>query len=114
MSAEQLEKRVRDFGNLQARLEKCHDFIGKMCKDGRPPKMTIPVQWHDEDFFIATTIQDAIAELSALQARITELEEKVERAFYDGIQQGAFGVNVNGTTGALVKAEEYAKKVLSK
>ncbi len=60
MSKEDLEKRVRDSGSLIERLDKCHEMIGKMCSEGRPPKMTIPVQWHDEDFFIAVTLQDAI------------------------------------------------------
>jgi len=60
MSQEELENHVRNSGSLIERLDKCHEMIGKMCKEGRPPKMTIPVQWHDEDFFISVTLQDAI------------------------------------------------------
>ena len=61
MRQEDLEKLVRESGTLAERLIECRERIGKMCKEGRPPKMTIPVQWHDDDFFISVTLQDAIA-----------------------------------------------------
>ena len=61
---EKLEKRVRDSDALGTRLRKCHQVIGKMCSEGRPPKMSIPIQWDDEDFFIGVTLQDAIRELN--------------------------------------------------
>jgi len=38
-------------------------MIRKMCAEGRSPKMSIPVQWNDEDIFIITTIADALKEL---------------------------------------------------
>ena len=60
---ERLEEMVRETP-LLTRLDNCQRMIGKMCREGRPPKMTIPVQWNDEDFFITTTIKDAINELS--------------------------------------------------
>lgn len=60
MSQELLEKQVRESGTLIERLQECRERIGKMCKEGRPPKMTIPVQWYDDDFFISITLQDAI------------------------------------------------------
>ncbi len=34
-----------------------------MCAEGRPPRMKIPVAWDDDDFFIATTIADALTAL---------------------------------------------------
>jgi len=94
MSQEELENQVRDSGSLIERLDKCHEMIGKMCKEGRPPKMTIPVQWHDEDFFISVTLQDAIAAQQVLQpadgdslgfcelhkTRITTMRMKTEEA----------------------------------
>ena len=58
---DELKQRVRESGTLTERLESCRERIGKMCKEGRPPKMTIPVQWCDDDFFISVTLQDAIA-----------------------------------------------------
>lgn len=45
---------------LAARLRTAQDMIGFMCSEGRPPKMTIPVHWRDEDQFIVETINDAL------------------------------------------------------
>lgn len=56
---EELEQKVRESGSLVERLESCCARIGKMCSEGRPPKMTIPVQWYDDDFFISVTLKDA-------------------------------------------------------
>lgn len=67
MSQEEYEQRVRDSDLLEVRLDKCHTMIGNMCKERRPPKMTIPLQWSDEDFYISVTIADAIKELGRLR-----------------------------------------------
>ena len=56
---EQLEALVRE-EDLMTRLEKCQSMIGKMCSEGRCPKMSIPVRHTDEDFYICTTLRDAI------------------------------------------------------
>ena len=56
---EELEGIVRESGSLVERLEMCRARIAAMCKEGRPPKMTIPVQWNDDDFFISVTLKDA-------------------------------------------------------
>ena len=48
---------------LTTRLKKCYEMIGFMCKDGRPPKMSIPVQYDDEDIFICETILEAIKKI---------------------------------------------------
>lgn len=56
---ELLEQKVRESGSLVERLESCRARIAAMCKEGRPPKMTIPVQWDDDDFFISVTLKDA-------------------------------------------------------
>ena len=56
---ELLEQKVRESGSLVERLESCRARIAAMCKEGRPPKMTIPVQWNDDDFFISVTLKDA-------------------------------------------------------
>ncbi len=50
-------------GPLAWRLEKCREMIGRMCAEGRPPNMSIPVQWYDEDVFISQTLKDAIEAL---------------------------------------------------
>lgn len=57
---EELEIAVRKSAGLEERLRKCQFMIGSMCDQGRPPKMSVPLQWRDEDFFIVSTISDAI------------------------------------------------------
>lgn len=61
---DELKDRVRASGTLTERLAACRSRIGKMCSEGRPPRMTVPVQWYDDDWFISVTIEDAIALLS--------------------------------------------------
>lgn len=56
-TCEELEAMVRVIP-LCERIFMCQVMIGEMCKEGRPPKMSVPVQWDDEDFFIATTLDD--------------------------------------------------------
>jgi hypothetical protein len=60
---DKLQAEVRETP-LSERLERCRSMIGKMCSEGRPPKMSIPVRSEDEDFFISTTIQDVQSLLS--------------------------------------------------
>lgn len=64
MTQAELLARVRATPLIE-RLDKARSMIGKMCAEGRPPKMTIPVHHEDEDFFICTTIKDAIVSLNA-------------------------------------------------
>lgn len=61
MSIEEVEKQIRESAPLSDRLTDCKDRIGKMCAEGRPPKMSIPAQWNDDDLFICTTLSDAQA-----------------------------------------------------
>lgn len=63
---EKYEKIIRETP-LQERLDKCQHAIGKMCSERRPPKMTIPAQWYDEDIYISTTLMDAKAEIEKYQ-----------------------------------------------
>jgi len=62
---EQLEELVSKDGSLVDRLYKCQSMIAKMCKEGRPPKMSVPVRWDDEDFYICQTVEDAINEIES-------------------------------------------------
>ena len=70
---ETLEARVRETP-LVDRLKECRQRIGKMCSEGRPPRMCIPVQHDDDDFFISTTLSDAQATVEALQAQLEAAE----------------------------------------
>jgi hypothetical protein len=64
MNREQILKdMIRSSGNLSERLEQSLRRISKMCIEGRPPRMTIPPEWADDDVFICLTIEDAIAAL---------------------------------------------------
>lgn len=65
MSFEELDKKVSESAPLLVRLDDCMDRIGKMCKEGRPPQMTIPCQWNDDDIFIVATIKEAVEQLRA-------------------------------------------------
>lgn len=56
---ETLEARVREVP-LHERLEQSQQRIGVMCSEGRGPRMCIPVQYTDDDFFICTTLRDAV------------------------------------------------------
>lgn len=71
---EELEQKVRESGSLFDRLDSCHTRIGKMCSEGRPPKMTIPVNWDDDDFFISVTLVDSQEYIRHIQ------QEKAARA----------------------------------
>ncbi len=86
MNEKELEARVRDTP-LTERLEKCKSLIGQMCSQDRPPKMSIPVQWDDEDFFISTTINDA----RELTAKYKAIEDAIRDYHYalDTRQHGA-------------------------
>ena len=70
---DELKERIRQ-QPLNDRLEESRRRIGDMCSKGRCPKMTIPVQHDDDDFYINTTLADAQATIAALQARVQELE----------------------------------------
>mgnify|MGYP000935891134 CR=1 FL=1 len=74
---EALRERVRETP-LNERLKACEEYIASMCAERRPPKMTIPLQHYDEDFYIYTTLADAQATIAALQARVQELEQWVQ------------------------------------
>ena len=79
---ETLEARVRETP-LVDRLKECQQRIGNMCAELRGPKMSIPVEYYDDDFYICTTLADAQATVEALQRerdtarrRVDELEAR--------------------------------------
>lgn len=65
ITLESIEKRVRDSAELADRLEECKRRVGNICATGKQPKMSIPVEWYDDDIFIITTLKDAIIALNA-------------------------------------------------
>lgn len=79
--------RLTESAPLLFRLDKAGQMIGLMCSEGRSPKMSIPVQWHDEDFFITTTMNQAGDEIRQLRQALEkikhaqDLEEAVTIAY---------------------------------
>lgn len=76
---------------LAERLKECRRRIANMCSERRGPKMTIPVQYYDDDFFICTTLEDALeAQAAETVQSVTEwanetfgpatIQRQVERA----------------------------------
>ena len=77
-TVETLKLRVREI-SLNERVKMCRKMIGGMCSKGRPPKMTIPVHWDDEDFFITTTLTDlekAINRVGILEKALAYISEQ--------------------------------------
>lgn len=75
MSFEEIDKKIAESAPLLERLDDCMTRIGKMCSEGRPPKMTIPVNWNDDDVFIVATIKEAVEQLRAADAAPREGSE---------------------------------------
>ena len=71
---ETLEARVRETP-LADRLKECQKRIGNMCAELREPKMSIPVEYYDDDFYINTTLADAQATIAALEETILKMGE---------------------------------------
>lgn len=76
---EELNARIREIP-LSDRLDRSNSMIAKMCSQHRGPKMTIPVQWDDEDYFICLSVKDAKKKIDALVAENARLREAVEFA----------------------------------
>jgi hypothetical protein len=72
-----IKNEIREIPLLK-RLESSAERIGLMCKEGRPPDMSIPVRADDEDLFITTTLQDAGIAIAEKDARILALREALE------------------------------------
>lgn len=66
-----LEARVRETP-LEERLRDCITRIAVMCSESRPPRMSIPVEWRDDDFFITTTLEDAIRFIAMRETTLDE------------------------------------------
>lgn len=67
---ESLKARVRETPLIE-RLNESRKRIAAMCSERRGPKMTIPVEYYDDDFFICATLEDARDEV----ARLAKLKE---------------------------------------
>lgn len=79
-----IDNKIREM-LLLPRIRKCVERISDMCNERRPPSMSIPVQWYDDDVFITLTLQDA-------EARIVELVSENDKAIRNDtqLQRAAF------------------------
>ena len=68
---ESLKARVRETPLIE-RLNESRKRIAAMCSERRGPKMTIPVEHYDDDFFICTTLEDARDEVARLRGIMEE------------------------------------------
>lgn len=60
-----------------SRLDDAHHRIGAMCKNGHPPRMSIPARpEHDDDLVICKTLEDARKELTSLRTQLTASRER--------------------------------------
>ncbi len=83
---------------LNERIIQCRGFIGKMCSEGRCPKMSIPANPdRDEDIIITRTLNDAQDELIRLRNENEylkfELEESKKKEGYHSVQIYQEGVD---------------------
>lgn len=74
-SMDKLRQKIREHAPLPERLGDSAKMIGKMCSEGRPPKMSIPCNWLDEDIYITTALKDAIDILRGDEHRQKVLNE---------------------------------------
>lgn len=78
-----LKARVRETTLLE-RLEQCRKRVGDMCAERRGPRMTIPVEYSDDDFYICTTVQDAKAKIEELQTHLVAADAARKHAQAEG------------------------------
>jgi len=63
INLEEMKVKIRQVPLLE-RLKQVNRMVGGMVKERRPPKLSIPAQWYDEDLFIMVTIHDAIVRIA--------------------------------------------------
>ncbi len=69
---ESLKARVRETPLIE-RLNESRKRIAAMCSERRGPKMTIPVEYYDDDFFICATLEDARDEVARLRGALERI-----------------------------------------
>lgn len=87
--------------DIEARINKSMEMIGQMCKDGRPPKMSIPAQPSDEDIFISETLKLCFVEISRLKVKQIEnqhllIELKTCLEIFNAFQEDGFEYHYYG------------------
>jgi len=73
---ESLKARVRETPLIE-RLNESRKRIAAMCSERRGPKMTIPVEHYDDDFFICTTLEDARDEVARMRTALEQAGDDI-------------------------------------
>lgn len=109
-----LETSVRTSAPLADRLKDCMARISQMCGDGTPPRMTIPVHWNDDDFFITTTLKEAVIDVKRLDSGL--LQTEVRDSFGEPTTCICKGVNLRKSidSAVLYESKNSPKRPLSK
>lgn len=68
---ETIKEQIRETP-LNERITQAQARIGKMCKEGRGPSMSVPVRAEDDDMFITTTLEDTQAAIADLNQRLID------------------------------------------
>lgn len=66
---------------LLIRLHTAMEYISAMCRDGRPPRMSVPARSTDEDLFITITLDDAINRITELERINADLRQVIAGPF---------------------------------
>lgn len=80
LNATDLSIRIRESASLVDRLKECRERVARMAREQKPPRMSIPVNWSDDDVFIDEALENAITILDAIGARdcVAALVQKME------------------------------------
>lgn len=79
--------------DILERLVECHRRIGRMCAEGRPPRMTIPANDYDDDRFISQALTDASDEIIRLRAQFAGFLVRADNALASlKVVQGAIAL----------------------
>lgn len=78
-----LKARVRETPLLE-RLEQCRKRVADMCAERRGPRMSIPVEYSDDDFYICTTVEDAKSRLAELGTQLLAADAARKHAQEEG------------------------------
>lgn len=64
---------------LLERLRQAQAMIGKMCAEGRYPRMSVPVRAVDEDVFISLALRDAAAMIKQLNWEVETISDFLDK-----------------------------------
>ena len=70
---------MKNRNQLQVQIDTCIDIIGNLCKDARPPKMSVPVRSDDEDQYLVETLKTFRAMLEYFETVDIKINRNIEQ-----------------------------------